>query len=147
MQALEYRWIFFSDEIMTKWSWTVQRIDPKIAKWAIGSQYNKVDPRVATVIVFHYRTRKIYSKVYQGESNTLTLPYLVEHPVHNLPSSSLLLTFIARWWFWFESCVFGLYRAYRSVWQLSGRQKPMSPAQGDVSELYNEFSSHRFLWS
>ena len=53
---------------MTKWSWIVQRNDPKIVKWAIGSQYNKVDPRVATVIVFVYKTRKIYSKVYQGKS-------------------------------------------------------------------------------
>jgi hypothetical protein len=41
-------------------------------KSAIGSQYNKVDLRVAAVIVFVYKTRRIYSKVYQGKSNTLT---------------------------------------------------------------------------
>ena len=41
---------YFSDEIMTKWSWIVQRNDLKIVKSAIGSQYNKVDPRVAAVI-------------------------------------------------------------------------------------------------
>ena len=64
--------IYFSDEIMTKWSWIVQRNGPKIVKSAIGSQYNKVDPRVAAVIVFVYGTRKIYLKVYQGKSNTLT---------------------------------------------------------------------------
>ena len=63
---------YFSDEIMTKWSWIVQKNDPKIVKWAIGSQYNKVDPRVATATVFVHGTRKIYSKVYQGMSNTLT---------------------------------------------------------------------------
>ena len=57
---------------MTKGSWIVQRNDPKIAKWAIGSQYNKVDPRVATAIVFVYGARRIYLKVYQGKSNTLT---------------------------------------------------------------------------
>ena len=62
----------FSDEIMTKWSWIVQRNDPKIVKWAIGSQHNKVDPRVATAILFVYRTRQIYSKAYQGKSNPLT---------------------------------------------------------------------------
>ena len=62
---------YFSDEIMTKCSWIVQRNDQKIAKWAIGSQYNKVDLRVAIAIVFVYRARRIYSKVYQGKSNTL----------------------------------------------------------------------------
>ena len=76
-KSLEYASIrilmnYFSDEIMTKWSWINQRNDPKIVKRAIGSQYNKVDPRVAAVIVFVYKTRKIYSKVYQGKSNTLT---------------------------------------------------------------------------
>jgi hypothetical protein len=64
---------YFSDEIMTKWSRIVQRNETKIVKSAIGSQYNKVDPMVAAVIVFVYKTRKIYSKVYQGKSNTLTL--------------------------------------------------------------------------
>ena len=64
--------IYFSDEIMTKWSWIVQRNDSKIMKWVIGSKYNKVGPRVATVIVFVYGAKKIYSKVYQGKSNTLT---------------------------------------------------------------------------
>ena len=69
---------YFSHEIMTKWSWIVQRIDPKIVKWAIGSQYNKVDPRVSTTIVFVYGTWKKYSKVYQGKSNTLTLVVLLQ---------------------------------------------------------------------
>ena len=63
---------YFSDEIMTKWSWIVQRNDPKIVKGAIGSQYNKVDLRVTAVIVFVYGTRRIYLKSYQGKSNTLT---------------------------------------------------------------------------
>ena len=47
----------------------------QIAKWAIGSQYNKVDPMVATAIVFVYRIRRIYSKAFQGKSNTLILGY------------------------------------------------------------------------
>ena len=42
-----------------------------IVYWAIGSQYNKADLRVPTAIVFVYRTRKIYLKIYQGKSNTL----------------------------------------------------------------------------
>ena len=50
---------YFSDEIMTKRSWIVQRNDPKIVKRAIGSQYKEVDPRVTSVIVFVYKTRKI----------------------------------------------------------------------------------------
>ena len=39
-----------SDDIIIEWSWIVYRNDPKIAKLAIGSQYNKVDPRVATAV-------------------------------------------------------------------------------------------------
>jgi hypothetical protein len=45
---------YFSDEIMTKWRWIVQRNDPKIVKRAIGSQYNEVDTRVAIAIVYVY---------------------------------------------------------------------------------------------
>ena len=43
-----------------------------MAKWEIGSQYSKVDLRVVTGIVFIWKTRKKYLKVYQGKSNTLT---------------------------------------------------------------------------
>ena len=58
---------------MTKWSWIVSRNDPKIAKSAIGSKYNKVAPRVATIFTFVYKDRRAYLKVYEGKSNTLTM--------------------------------------------------------------------------
>ena len=54
---------YFSDEIMTKWSWIVQRNGPKIVKSAIGSQYNKVDPRVAAVIYLSTKLGR-YTQMY-----------------------------------------------------------------------------------
>ena len=79
---------YFSDEIMTKWSWIVQRNDLKIVKSAIGSQYNKVDPRVAAVIVFVYGTMKIYLKIFQGKSNTLTLHHPPKCRLFSWPSQT-----------------------------------------------------------
>lgn len=61
---------------MSKCSWIVKWNDPKIAKWIVCSQYNKVELRdaTATATAFGWKTKRIHKpRVYQGKSTTPTV--------------------------------------------------------------------------